>query len=125
MTAKVKTERRVIGIIEVDSGTVVVGDPAYPLPRAAEGTPCINYAALPDGKICEFAIIVADETAGQSLGSRLMRCLMDAARQQGYTEIRGQVLPGNEAMLALMDSLDFIVRLTDDAEGTLEVSRSL
>ena len=84
-----------------------------------------NYAALPDGKICEFAIIVADETAGQGLGSRLLRCLMDAARQQGYTEIRGQVLPGNEAMLALMESLDFIVRLTDDAEGTVEVSRSL
>jgi acetyltransferase len=84
-----------------------------------------NYAALPDGKICEFAIVIADESAGLGLGSRLMRCLMDAARQQGYTEIRGQVLPDNEAMLALMESLDFIVRLTDDAEGTVEVSRSL
>jgi acetyltransferase len=84
-----------------------------------------NYAALPDGKICEFAIIVADETAGQGLGSRLMLCLMDAARQQGYAEIRGQVLPGNEAMLVMMESLDFIVRLTDDAEGTVEVSRNL
>lgn len=84
-----------------------------------------NYAALPDGKICEFAIIVADETAGQGLGSRLMRCLMEAAREQGYSEIRGQVLPDNEAMLALMDALDFIVRLTDEADGALEVSRGL
>jgi acetyltransferase len=84
-----------------------------------------NYAALPNGKTCEFAIIVADETAGQGLGSRLMRCLMDAARQQGYTEIRGQVLPSNEPMLALMEALDFIVRLTDDPEGAVEVSRSL
>lgn len=84
-----------------------------------------NYAALPDGKICEFAIAVANETAGQGLGSRLMRCLMEAARQQGYTEIRGQVLPDNEPMLTLMDALDFIVRLTDDAEGAVEVSRSL
>jgi acetyltransferase len=84
-----------------------------------------NYAALPSGKVCEFAIIIADESAGQGLGSRLMTCLIDAARQQGYTEIRGQVLPGNEGMLALMESLDFIVRLTDDADGTLEVSRSL
>jgi hypothetical protein len=50
---------------------------------------------------------------------------MEAARQQGYTEIRGQVLPDNESMLTLMEALDFIVRLTDDAEGTLEVSRSL
>ncbi len=84
-----------------------------------------NYAALPDGKTCEFAIIVANEAAGQGLGSRLMRCLMEAARQQGYTEIRGQVLPDNESMLTLMEALDFIVRLTDDAEGTLEVSRRL
>jgi len=84
-----------------------------------------NYAALPDGKTCEFAIIVANEAAGQGLGSRLMRCLMEAARQQGYTEIRGQVLPDNESMLTLMEALDFIVRLTDDAEGTLEVSRLL
>ena len=32
----VKVERRVIGIIEVDSGTVVVGDPAYTLPSVAD-----------------------------------------------------------------------------------------
>lgn len=84
-----------------------------------------NYTTLPDGKTCEFAIMIADETAGQGLGSRLMRCLMDAARQQGHTEIRGQVLGDNEPMLALMDSLDFIVRLTDEANGAVEVSRSL
>lgn len=84
-----------------------------------------NYATLPDRKTCEFAIIVADETAGQGLGSRLMNCLMDAARRQGYTEIHGEVLSDNEPMLALMESLDFIVRLTDDADGAVEVSRSL
>ncbi len=84
-----------------------------------------NYAALPDGKTCEFAIMIADETAGQGLGSRLMRCLMEAARQQGYTEIRGQVLGDNEPMLALMETLDFVVRLTDEANGAVEVSRSL
>lgn len=84
-----------------------------------------NYTALPDGKTCEFAIMIADETAGQGLGSRLMRCLMDAARQQGHTEIRGQVLRDNEPMLSLMDALDFVVRLTDEADGAVEVSRSL
>ncbi|MBK7767388.1 MAG: GNAT family N-acetyltransferase [Sulfuritalea sp.] len=84
-----------------------------------------NYAGLPDGKTCEFAIMIADETAGQGLGSRLMHCLMEAARQQGYTEIHGQVLGDNEPMLALMDALDFIVRLTDDPNGAVEVARSL
>lgn len=84
-----------------------------------------NYSALPNDKICEFAVIVADDTAGQGLGSRLMRCLLDAAREQGYAEIRGQVLADNEPMLALMESLDFVVRLTDDPDGAVEVSRSL
>ncbi|MCF8199424.1 MAG: bifunctional acetate--CoA ligase family protein/GNAT family N-acetyltransferase [Sulfuritalea sp.] len=84
-----------------------------------------NYAALPDRKTCEFAIIVADEMAGQGLGFRLMSCLMEAARQQGYTQIYGQVLPDNEPMLTLMESLDFVVRLTDEENGALEVSRDL
>ena len=39
-----KVERRVIGVIEVDSGTVVVGDPAYALPDAAANKPGIDYA---------------------------------------------------------------------------------
>lgn len=84
-----------------------------------------NYAALPDRKTCEFAIIVADEMAGQGLGFRLMDCLMEAARQQGYKQIFGLVLPDNEPMLALMESLDFVVRLTDEENGALEVSRDL
>lgn len=46
MTTKV--ERRVIGIIEVDSGTVVIGDPAYMLPAADDGKPGIDYSALPE-----------------------------------------------------------------------------
>ena len=42
----VKTERRVIGIIEVDSGTVLVGDPAYALPYADRGKAGIDYSAV-------------------------------------------------------------------------------
>ncbi len=43
-----KVERRMLGVIEVDSGTVVIGDPAYTLPDAAERKPGIDYSALPD-----------------------------------------------------------------------------
>lgn len=41
-----KVVRRVIGIIEVDSGTVVVGDPAYTLSSVEDGKPGIDYAAV-------------------------------------------------------------------------------
>lgn len=42
----VKVERRVIGIIEVDSGTVVVGDPAYALPSVQDAKPGIDYSPV-------------------------------------------------------------------------------
>ncbi len=36
-------ERRFLGIAEVDSGTLLIGDPAYVLPRASTGTPGVDY----------------------------------------------------------------------------------
>lgn len=82
-----------------------------------------NYAVLSDGTSCEFALVVADDMVGKGLGARLMRCLIDAARQQGLRRMQGEVLPDNEAMLALMESLDFSIHLTD--EGVLDLSLAL
>ena len=42
-----KVERRVLGVIEVDSGTVIVGDPTYALPRKADGVAGIDYRRSP------------------------------------------------------------------------------
>lgn len=39
-------ERRFVGVVEVDSGTLLVGDPLYCLPEAARGRPGIDYAAV-------------------------------------------------------------------------------
>lgn len=39
-------ERRFLGVVEVDSGTLLVGDPAYCLPYASDGKPGIDYAAV-------------------------------------------------------------------------------
>ncbi|MBL8480764.1 MAG: GNAT family N-acetyltransferase [Rhodocyclaceae bacterium] len=83
-----------------------------------------NYAVLADGNSCEFAIVTADGCAGQGLGSGLMRRLMDAARAQGLTRMRGEVLLDNEPMLALMDALGFMIKLTDD-EHVVEATRLL
>ena len=83
-----------------------------------------NYSCMPGGKICEFAVIVADDMSGRGLGSRLMRCLMEAASAQDIAVMRGEVLADNEPMLAMMDALGFIVQLTDE-ESVVEVSRQL
>jgi acetyltransferase len=83
-----------------------------------------RYSILLDGKTCDFAIVIADNMAGKGLGAQLMHRLFDAAREQNLATIRGQVLADNEPMLGLMESLDFIVNLTDD-ESMVEVYRML
>ena len=44
--AEPELERRFLGMVEVDSGTLIVGDPAYCLPRVANGKPGIDYQAV-------------------------------------------------------------------------------
>lgn len=41
-------ERRFLGVVEVDSGTLVVGDPAYLLARASDGKAGIDYQVVVD-----------------------------------------------------------------------------
>ena len=44
----VPLERRFLGLVEVDSGTLLVGDPLYCLPEQARGRDGIDYAAVMD-----------------------------------------------------------------------------
>ncbi|WP_198969827.1 bifunctional acetate--CoA ligase family protein/GNAT family N-acetyltransferase [Xylophilus sp. ASV27] len=69
-----------------------------------------RYAINPDPASCEFALLVADDFAGQGLGARLMLSLMDVARERGLAEIQGLVLVGNSRMLGLMRRLGFEIR---------------
>ena len=39
-------ERRFLGVVEVDSGTLLLGDPLYCLPRAKDGRPGIDYESI-------------------------------------------------------------------------------
>jgi len=43
-------ERRFFGVIEVDSGTIVVGDPAYLLPSREQGKAGVDYQAVIDSE---------------------------------------------------------------------------
>ena len=43
-------ERKFLGVIEIDSGTVVIGDPAYLLPSAERSKPGIDYQAVIDAE---------------------------------------------------------------------------
>ena len=40
------TERRFLGVVEVDSATLLVGDPCYLLPRRSTGADGVDYEAV-------------------------------------------------------------------------------
>jgi acetyltransferase len=84
-----------------------------------------RYITNPDSTSCEFSLVVADDFAGQGLGSRLMLSIMDVARSRGLTEIDGLVLTNNAGMLRLMRSLGFAVKPYADDPDFRFVSRSL
>jgi acetyltransferase len=84
-----------------------------------------RYAINPDGKTCEFALVIADNIAGKGLGQKLMVCLMDAARSNGLSVIEGEVLNNNHRMLKLMHRLGFELKTSDDDQSVIKVSKVL
>jgi acetyltransferase len=73
-----------------------------------------RYVTDPDGKTCEFAVVVADAWQGKGLGRRLIEILIDVARSRGLETMVGHVLAANQPMLALCARLGF--RITDSAD---------
>ena len=68
-----------------------------------------RYITNPDSSSCEFSLLVADDYTGKGIGSRMMRSIMDVAREKGMSEIIGLVLAKNTGMLKLMASLGFSI----------------
>jgi acetyltransferase len=74
-----------------------------------------RYFTNPDGETAEFAVVVADEWQHRGLGTRLMSCLIDAAREKGLKSFRGEILADNVKMLGLMRRMAFTCHIkTDD-----------
>lgn len=73
----------------------------------------------------EFAIIVQPDMKGKGLASHLMRRLIDWAREQGMTEIAGQILADNAPMLAFIRHLGFALHRLPGEEDVLEARLSL
>lgn len=70
----------------------------------------VRYVTNPDSSTCEFSLLIADDMSGKGMGSRMMRSIMDVARDKGLREIIGLVLTSNSSMLKLMRSLGFVIK---------------
>ncbi len=66
-----------------------------------------RYVSNPDGQTCEFAIVVADSWQCKGLGRRMLELLIEVARARALKAMVGQVLAGNQPMLALCIKLGF------------------
>ena len=58
-----------------------------------------RYSSRPGGEVCEFAIVVSDTWRDRGIGARLMRSLMQNARERGFRLMDGEVLTANTRML--------------------------
>ena len=56
--------------------------------------------------MAEFALTVIDEFQGQGIGRALLTRLIQTARDNGLSTLRGHVLSGNRIMLSLCRSFD-------------------
>ena len=81
-----------------------------------------RYYIQPGVDTCEFAVTVVDGWQGVGLASRLMRELIQAARERGLRRIEGFVLATNTSMLDLARRLGFTV-ITDPHDVTVKVVR--
>ncbi len=67
-----------------------------------------RYVGNPDGKSCEFAVVVADAWQRSGVGYQLMEALIKAARYKSYEYMDCIVLRNNHPMLKLANSLGFL-----------------
>ena len=84
-----------------------------------------RYTVTPDGEGCEFAIVVGDEVRGTGLGTRLLRKLMETARDRGLHEMVGETLSTNDPMRSLAERMGFTVRTSPDDATILLMERRL
>jgi acetyltransferase len=84
-----------------------------------------RYARLGEATSCEFAIVIADAWQGSGLGTRLLRKLVESAREHGIRRIVGVVLSSNSRMLRLCRSLGFRVEPHPEGGGLCMVTLAL
>jgi acetyltransferase len=80
-----------------------------------------RYVMNADGVSCEFAVVVSDRWHGRGLGQHLMLALIAIARARGPKIMTGYILAANTRMLALAQTLGFVVEDTQDDPAVKQV----
>ena len=84
-----------------------------------------RYMMNPDGTSVEFALVVRDDCQGMGIGFRILRTLMQSAKQKGITTFEGEVLKVNKAMLSLVRKLGFSIEPIPGDDEVVRVVKDL
>lgn len=84
-----------------------------------------RYSMNSDRTVGEFALSIADHWQSHGLGKALMNVLIEHARSRGLQRLLGTVLRDNEAMIHLMQALEFTGSVSADDPGTLDFTLEL
>jgi acetyltransferase len=66
-----------------------------------------RYSVNPDGHSVEFSLVVADDSQHLGIGSKLMRTLMQSAKEKGMLFFEAEMLSSNEPARAMLHKLGF------------------
>ncbi len=99
---------------------------AEPLPPGEALVGCVGRLSIDKGtRKAEFAILVSHFLIGKGLGRLLMNQLIAWGKARGLSEIYGDVLDENSAMLSLAASLGFKREMLPDDPGIVRVRLAL
>jgi acetyltransferase len=91
---------------------------AFVCEARAGGAPQIvgeaRYSANPDGRSCEFGVVVADDWHKGGIAGLLMQALIDFARERRLQTMEGLVLRENREMLHFVRALGFECAVMDE-----------
>ena len=94
-------------------------------PSAEEIVGEARYVVNPDGKSCDFAIMIADGWHKSGIAGLLMNALIGAARERGLLTMESQVLACNTPMLRFAHGLGFEVQHLPDDMTTVRIVKTL
>ena len=84
-----------------------------------------RYVVNPDGKSCEFGVVIADAWRKSGVAGLLMEALIRVARERGMSSMEGLVLRNNRPMLRFARALGFEAHSVAEDATTLRIVKKL
>jgi acetyltransferase len=84
-----------------------------------------RYVLNPDGRSCDFGIVIADAWHKSGIAGLLMAALIEAARERGLAVIEGSVLHTNTKMIKFSRALGFAIEAVADDQTIVRVAKNL